>query len=118
MPVSTRISLSPTPDIFFAIRALVKLNVSKNSLKGKEAGKAFASALAANTTLKELDLSGGKDQYGNDLGIDLAFAKEFAVGLSANGALASLDLSQNLIPAKGMDPIERLCESKQIALRK
>jgi len=34
------------------------------------------------------------------------------------GALASLDLSQNSIPAEEMGPIERLCQSKQIALRK
>ena len=34
------------------------------------------------------------------------------------GALASLDLSENKIPAEQMDPIKTLCESKQIALKK
>ena len=41
-----------------------------------------------------------------------------ADAIKNNGALASLDLSQNKIPAEEMGPIERLCESKQIALRK
>ena len=41
-----------------------------------------------------------------------------ADAIPAMGALASLDLSQNSIPAAEMGPIERLCESKQIALRK
>ena len=41
-----------------------------------------------------------------------------ALADAINGALVSLDLSQNNIPAEEMGPIERLCESKQIALRK
>ena len=50
--------------------------------------------------------------------LDAACAKELAIGLRANGAsLASLDLSQNEIPAEQMDPIKALCESKQIALK-
>ena len=99
---------------------MVKLNVSANKIEGSEAGKAFASALAANTVLKELDLSGLPETRSRVArpGADAAFMKEFAVGLGTNGALASLDLSQNSIPAAEMGPIERLCESKQIALRK
>ena len=88
-----------------------------NRINGADTGKALGDALAANTVLRELDLSKQGDQYRNGA-LDAAFAKEFAVGLGANGALASLDLSQNSIPARELGPIERLCESKQIALRK
>ena len=52
------------------------------------------------------------------LTMDVDDAVVLADELPAKGALASLDLSQNKIPAEQMDPIERLCESKQIALRK
>ena len=71
----------------------MKLNMSNNWLKGAEAGKALGDALAANTVLQELDLSGGKER--RDRTIDAAFAKEFAVGLGVNGALTSLDISSN-----------------------
>ena len=87
---------------------MVKLNMSKNRIKGAEAGKALGDALAANTVLEELDLS---ENYSGP-----EFAQEFAVGLGANGALSSLDLGGNKIPAERMDLIQSLCESKQIAL--
>ena len=67
--------------------ALVKLNMSKNRIEGAEAGKALGDALAANTVLEELDLS---ENYSGP-----EFAKEFAVGLGANGALTSLNISNN-----------------------
>ena len=69
--------------------ALTSLNVSSNSIKGAEAGKALGNALAANTVLKQLDLS--KNYSGAE------FANEFAVGLGANGALETLNLSHNKI---------------------
>jgi Ran GTPase-activating protein (RanGAP) involved in mRNA processing and transport len=55
--------------------------------------------LASNTSLKELDLSG----YGpnNSASSDAEFAKAFAVGLSANGALVKLDVSDNRLRAAG-----------------
>jgi Leucine-rich repeat (LRR) protein len=66
---------------------LTSLNVSSNSIKGAEAGKALGNALAANTVLKQLDLS--KNYSGAE------FANEFAVGLRANGALEVLNISNN-----------------------
>ena len=61
---------------------MVKLNMSKNRIKGAEAGKALGDALAANTVLEELDLS---ENYSGP-----EFAKEFAAGLGANGALVTV----------------------------
>jgi hypothetical protein len=73
----------------------------QNNIHGAEAGKAFADMLAQNTVLKELDLSnqqgaGSKLQWGGKA-LDAAFAKEFAVGISNNRALTSLDVSGNSI---------------------
>jgi hypothetical protein len=80
--------------------ALFKLLMCQNNIHGAEAGKAFADMLAQNTVLKELDLSSQKvGGYGDAL--DAAFAKEFAVGISDNGALTSLNLSSNNLKAEG-----------------
>jgi Ran GTPase-activating protein (RanGAP) involved in mRNA processing and transport len=83
--------------------ALASLNISKNKMLGAEAGKAFAAALAANTVLTELDLSGQPETGELDAApnIDVAFAKEFAVGLGANGALVTVNISKNMIRAAG-----------------
>ena len=54
----SRIALCPTPNIDYAIRALAKLLMGANSFTGAEAGKALGDAIAVNTVLKELDLSG------------------------------------------------------------
>ena len=78
--------------------SLVKLNLSKCCLHGAESGKAVGDMLASNTSLKELDLSGyGPDSFASS---DAEFAQAFAVGLSANGVLTSLDISNNNL-AKG-----------------
>ena len=71
-----------------------------NRINGAKAGKALSDALAANTVLKELDLSSQGDEYG-DGGLDAACAKELAIGLGANGALTSLDISSNMLKAEG-----------------
>ena len=73
--------------------ALVKLTMGNNSLKGTEAGKALGKAIAANTVLKELDLS--SPQNAGIYPCDTEFTKEFAAGLGANGALTSLNLRNN-----------------------
>jgi Ran GTPase-activating protein (RanGAP) involved in mRNA processing and transport len=84
------------------MRALTSLSMSANELKGAEAGKALGDALAANTVLKELDLSGGKDKYGNHVpNIDIAFVTAFTPGLSDNGAMTKFDISSNAIRAEG-----------------
>jgi Ran GTPase-activating protein (RanGAP) involved in mRNA processing and transport len=73
--------------------ALMSLNMSKNGIKGAEAGKALGDALAGNTVLKELDLS-GEYCYPN---MDIGFVKAFTPGLSDNVALTSLNLSSNYL---------------------
>eukprot|EP00935_MAST-01C_sp_MAST-1C-sp1_P000997 g997.t1 len=78
--------------------ALVKLLMGCNGIKGIKAGKALGNAIAANTVLKELDVSGGKHDGQK---CDVEFFKGFSPGLSANGALTSLDVSGNKLEAKG-----------------
>ena len=86
-----------------------------NGIKGEEAGKALGDAIAVNTVLKELDLSGGKSDSQK---CDAEFAKGFSVGLGASKALSSLDLSQNSIPDEHMGQMEEMCKSKEITLKK
>ena len=69
-----------------------------NGIKGAEAGKALSDAIATNTVLKELDISGEDYAW---LQCDIEFVKEFSVGLSANGALTSLNVSNNWLKAEG-----------------
>jgi hypothetical protein len=71
--------------------------MSKNRLQGAEAGKALGDALAGNTVLKELDLSGSR-YYPN---MDIEFVKAFTPGLSDNGAMTKFDISSNDIRAEG-----------------
>jgi hypothetical protein len=72
---------------------LTKLDVRQNAIHGAKAGKAFADMLTQNTALKELDLS--SQAWSTHNGLDAAFAKEFAVGLSNNGTLSSLNFAEN-----------------------
>jgi hypothetical protein len=82
--------------------------MSKNHIKGAEAGKALGDALAGNTVLKELDLSGENWIYHN---MDLGFVKAFTPGLSDNGALYSLDLSHNSLGhAVGVEVLTKMLE--------
>eukprot|EP00935_MAST-01C_sp_MAST-1C-sp1_P002068 g2068.t1 len=99
--------------------ALTILNVSNNTMKGAEAGKAFAAALAENTVLKELDLSGGLEDgtWGDPVpNIDVGFSKEFAVGLSANGALVSVNILNNDIGVEQAQNLAAILEA-HVALR-
>lgn len=81
------------------IRTLEKLTIRQNHMRGALAGGAVASALAGNETLGQLGLSGGHGREGGRRvvvpNIDNAFAKEFAAGLNANGAMATLNMSNN-----------------------
>jgi Ran GTPase-activating protein (RanGAP) involved in mRNA processing and transport len=72
--------------------ALTSLNMSANGLKGAEVGKALGDAIASNTALKELDISGG--EYGFQQ-CDAKFLQLFSVGLRDNGAMMNLDMSGN-----------------------
>jgi hypothetical protein len=88
--------------------------MSKNRIKGAEAGKAIGDALAGNTVLKELDLS-GEQFYPN---MDIGFVRAFAPGLSDNGALAKLDMSSNTIGAEQEEDLQRICLAGGIELTK
>jgi hypothetical protein len=61
--------------------------------------------LATNTVLKALDLSSNNwkayGTYGDLMGDGPGFAKELAVGISGNGALASLNLASNDLGVEG-----------------
>ena len=77
--------------------AMTSLNISKNKIitnsdKDSSAGQALANMLSVNTTLTELDVSDNKAGGGSN---GAPFAKKLAVGLSANKALQSLNISNN-----------------------
>ncbi len=77
---------------------MTSLNLANNQIATKKAGKALAQALAANTALKELDLSNIVDD-GLGEGVPFpgadgpGFVAELALGVSANGALNKLTIS-------------------------
>jgi hypothetical protein len=81
------------------MEALSVLSLKSNNIATKEAGKALAQALAANSTLKELDVSSNmwEDEYGHKRGDGPGFARELAVGIKDNGTLLSLNLASNYI---------------------
>jgi hypothetical protein len=85
-------------DVIPDMGALTSLNMSKNHIKGAEAGKALGDALAGNTVLKELDISGGGKYSPN---MDIGFVKAFTPGLSDNGGMTSLNLASNKLGVKG-----------------
>jgi len=96
-------------------RALVKLNMSSNSMASKEAGEALGDMLKANSVLKELDVSNNFAGCGQtDGGVQLA--KGMADGLSANGALTSLDLRHNNLPKNAQAALQRACQGKTLSL--
>jgi hypothetical protein len=83
--------------------------MSKNSLKGAEAGKALGDALAGNTVLKELDLS-GKRGYPN---MDIDFVKAFTPGLSDNRALSIIaNVMGNIIGKEMLSKLQEIMRSK------
>jgi hypothetical protein len=69
---------------------LTSLNMSANGLKGAEAGKALGDAIATNTVLKDLDISGG--QYDSQK-CDVECVQAFSVGHRDNGALSQFTFS-------------------------
>jgi Leucine-rich repeat (LRR) protein len=76
---------------------LTRLNISKNKMLTKEAGKALGDALASNSVLKELDVSNNNwtDRYNNGMGDGPGFARELAMGVLANDTLTSLNINNN-----------------------
>jgi Leucine-rich repeat (LRR) protein len=86
-----------SPNIPSDNRALTRLDISKNALfngDGTPAGKAISDMLAANSTLKELDVSSSA-QYRTASKGGPSFAQAISVGIRDNGALTSLDISDN-----------------------
>ena len=81
---------------------LTSLNLSKNTMRGAEAGKAFAAAFAANKTLRELDLSGQPEtkRLCASHSIDTDFAKELTVG-----TLKTVDIRHNWIGTEGANAL-------------
>jgi hypothetical protein len=78
--------------------ALTSLILKDNKLLTPESGKVLSDMLAANTVLKELDVSSNNwRERGQMKGDGLGFAKELAVGISDNGVMTSLNLSSNSI---------------------
>jgi hypothetical protein len=72
--------------------------LKNNRLATKEAGGALATALAANSVLKELDLSSNAwaySDYDHVHADGAGFAQELAVGMRDNRALSSLSLNWN-----------------------
>jgi hypothetical protein len=69
------------------------LNLSQNNIKGAEAGEALARALATNSVLEELDVSG------NDCGSD--FIKGLSRGLAKNQGLWKLDITGSTFDDEG-----------------
>jgi hypothetical protein len=91
------------------MRALLVLSLRDNSLANKEGGRALAQALASNSTLKELDVSGnwrGGDGPGSPGGGD-GFAQELAAGIKDNGAMTKLDARNNTISDKGKRALKK-----------
>jgi hypothetical protein len=102
------------------MRALTKLILKNNKLATAEAGKILSDMLAANTVLKELDVSSNcwdlrmqGDQAGGD---GPEFAQEISKGLSDNGALMKLDISNNNIGAEQKGGLQRSCVASGIEL--
>ena len=73
-----------------------------------DAGKALAGALAANSSLKELNVSSNNwmeyGDFGDLMGDGPGFAKELAIGVSANGALGILNISDNNLTRGALKP--------------
>ena len=99
--------------------AMTKLDISNNKMLTKEAGKALADALASNSVLKELDVSRNnwQDRRRRWQGDGPAFAKELAAGVSANGALTSLNLASNRLGPKGAEHVAEAIKGHVSALR-
>jgi hypothetical protein len=91
------------------MRALTSLNMSANGLQGAEAGKALGDAIAANTVLKELDISGGEYHFEK---CDVEFVQTCAVGLRDNGALSIANVMGNSIGKEMLFKLQEIMRSK------
>jgi hypothetical protein len=96
------------------MRALTSLILKDNKLLTPEAGKALSDMLAANTVLKQLDVSSNNWRERSHLkGDGPGFAKELAVGISDNGAISSINLLKNLIPIEQAQELVKIMQAKE-----
>jgi hypothetical protein len=97
--------------------ALLSLNLSKNALLTKEAGKVLGDLLKGNSILKELDVSSNYviDASARD---GPGFAQELSDGIKDNVALITLDISSNVIGAEQEGELQRICVASGIELAK
>jgi hypothetical protein len=85
------------------MRALSKLDMSENAILTKEGGKILGDMLKANSVLKELNASKswmGLDQHQRQKPDGTGFIIALANGINGNGALTSLNLSNNKTATK------------------
>ena len=93
--------------------ALTSLNMSKNAMLTKEAGKALGDMLKANSVLKELDVS---SNYNYDAGSTdgAGFASGIADGVSTNGALTTIIFGDKQAVTMKADMTEADLSGKQL----
>jgi hypothetical protein len=90
---------------------LTKLSLAENKLE-EEGTKAICEALEQNTTLKELDISGG---YEGNIG-GTAGAKHVAKMLGVNGGLTVANLLRNQLDAEAAKMLAEVAKQKGISL--
>jgi Leucine-rich repeat (LRR) protein len=95
--------------------ALLSLDMSKNRLCNREAGKVLSQMLAVNTVLKEFDVS---DNQCHGVRDGPGFAQELSAGIRDNGALTKLNISSNHIGAEQEQDLQRICVAGGIELAK
>ncbi len=93
-------------DAIPTMRAMTSLNMSKNKLLTKEAGKVLGDMLKAKSVLKELNVSGSGEGMARSERDGPGFAKELADGISANRALATLNILNNDVGETGAELLE------------
>jgi Ran GTPase-activating protein (RanGAP) involved in mRNA processing and transport len=91
--------------------ALTKLSLAQNKLE-EEGTKAICEALEQNTTLKELDISGG---YEGNIG-GSAGAKHVAKMLGVNGGLTVANILGNQLDAESAKMLAEVAKQKGISL--
>ena len=92
--------------------SLTKISLANNNL-GEEGTKLICEAVKSNTTIKELDLSGGFPSYNNIGGP--AGAKHVANMLKVTASLTSINLRSNDIGEEGS--LRKAVEGRRIELR-
>jgi hypothetical protein len=88
------------------MRAMTKLDMSRNKFKGAAAGKSIGDMLTGNSTLKDLNLS--------KCNIDSDAAQGISTGLAGNGALLHFDISHSDIRSEGGKALVEALKCNQV----